>query len=58
MKIIRLSHRTIITRARDFHEFRVLQSKNYKGNSLLKFARMWMDWQEIKDVLTSTTTNR
>lgn len=53
MKIIRLSHRIVITQARDFLEYRILQSKNYKGNSFSKFLRMWMDWQEIKDVLTS-----
>lgn len=53
MKIIELSHRTIITQARNFREFRLLQGKNYNGNSFSKFVQMWADWQEVKDVLTS-----
>ena len=52
MKIITLSHRTIITQARNFREYRILQSKNYNGNSFSKFVQMWANWQEIKDVLT------
>lgn len=44
MTIIELSHRTIITQARNFREFRILQDKNYNGNSFSKFVQMWMYW--------------
>ncbi len=56
MILIELSHRAIITQARTFREFRILQAKNYSGNRLSKFVRMWMDWQEIKDVITIKST--
>lgn len=56
MKIIGLSHRTIITQARSFREFRMLQSKNSNGNRLSKYVQMWMDWQEIKDTVTVKST--
>ena len=52
MKIITLQHRIVITQAHNFREFRMLQGKNYNGNSFSKWVRMWADWQEIKDVLT------
>ncbi len=52
MKIITLSHRTIITQARNFREYRILQGKNYNGNAFSKFMQMWADWQEIKYVIT------
>lgn len=56
MKIIALPHRTVITRARSFREFRLLQGKNYNGNSFSKWVQMWADWQEIKNVTTTKST--
>ena len=58
MKIITLSHRTIITQARCFRDFRLLQANNYNGNALSKYLQMWADWQEVKDVLTAKSTKR
>ena len=56
MKTITLSHRTIITEARNFLEFRLLQVKNYNGNSFSKFVQMWIEWQEIKDIPTTKSS--
>jgi hypothetical protein len=58
MRIITLSHRTIVTQARNFREFRLLQANNYSGNALSKYLQMWADWQEVKDVLTAKSTKR
>lgn len=56
MKIIALSHRIVITQARSFREYRLLQSKNYTGYPLSKLVQMWTDWMKIKEVLTTNPT--